>query len=85
MDAQDKVYVLAVMAATALSISAAPASAQGYEGWNLHPYPNIGYWWCEYYGSEYRCWSPAVEQWFPANPYWYDQAAEMERRGASLQ
>lgn len=75
-----KLMVLVVIAATALPISAVPASAsaQGYEGWTLHPYPNAGYWWCEHYGSEYRCWFPAAEQWFPANLDWYDQAAEME-------
>jgi len=76
-----------------LAAATAPASAQGYEGWIMHPYPNAGYGWCGWVqdggphdGWTYWCWSPSVEQWFPANPDWYDQAAaEMERRAASVE
>ena len=29
------------------------------------------YWWCEWFGEEYWCWSPNNEHWFRAVPDWY--------------
>ncbi len=37
-----KRLVLATAATVMLALRAAPASAQGYEGWILHPYPTFG-------------------------------------------
>ena len=64
--------VAIVMVMTTLNTNA--ALAQGYTGWVEHPYPSVDYFWCEYFGDEYWCWSPLGEMWFPANPNWYNQA-----------
>jgi hypothetical protein len=75
-----KPLVLAIVAVAMLVAGSSPAAAQGYTGWVEHPYPSVDYFWCEYFGADYYCWSPINEQWFPANPDWYNQAyAEMMR------
>jgi hypothetical protein len=69
--------VVAVLTASMLVASAAPASAQGYTGWIEHPYPSAGLWYCDYYAGEYWCQGNGGT-WFPANPDWYNAAyAEM--------
>jgi hypothetical protein len=37
--------VAALLAVAMLAISAMPASAE----WIDHPYPGVGYWWCDWY------------------------------------
>jgi hypothetical protein len=66
-----KLLVLAVLASAMLSLSAAPASAQGYTGWIEHPYPSAGLWYCDWYGDTYWCQGNGGI-WFPSNPDWYN-------------
>jgi len=67
-----RLLVVATVAAAMLVGVPAPASAQGYEGWIWDYDPlTAGWWWCEWYGSEYWCWSPDSEQWVPSSPGWH--------------
>jgi hypothetical protein len=78
--ALSKLFTALLVALVVAALLAVPAGAQGYTGWVEHPYPSVDYFWCEYFGADYYCWSPINEQWFPANPDWYNQAyAEMMR------
>lgn len=68
-----RIVILAVMLALMLALAAPPASAE----WILHPYPNVGYWWCDYYydggpyeGYTYWCNPEGTETWFRAAPGW---------------
>ncbi len=70
-----RLLVVALLMVGMLAGAAAPASAQGYEGWIDHPWPNVGYWWCEWFGEEYWCNAPNLSTgewtWFRADPGWY--------------
>lgn len=75
-----RLLVAAMLAATMLVTSAVPAAAQGLEGWILHPFPEAGYWWCEwvedggrYEGYSYWCWASNGEYWFKSDPDWLEK------------
>jgi hypothetical protein len=63
--------VTVVLVAALLCTLGGTASAQGYTGWIKHPYPNAGYWYCDWYGSEYWC-MDEQGNWFRSNPDWYN-------------
>ena len=82
-----RLLVLATLLALAmLATNAMPASAE----WIDHPYPGVGYWWCDYYYDGgiyegYSCWCQAEggeASWFRANPNWPAGAlADLESAG----
>lgn len=60
-------------------------SAQGYEGWILHQYPNVGVLVVRVLRFRVPVLVSSRRSTVPANPDWYDQAAtERQRRAASL-
>jgi hypothetical protein len=84
-----RLLVVALLMGGMMAGVSAPASAQGYEGWIDHPYPDVGYWWCEYdEAGKYWCMAPDMLtgewSWFGAHPDWYDNTvASMARSGLS--
>ncbi len=74
-----KRFLIAVVVMLTLS---SPALAQSYTGWIEHPFPNVGYWWCDWYKDGgiyeggYSYWSQTEDgQWLLAEPDWYNEAA----------